>query len=141
MLFPLMAAGFLSILNLRATKQHMAMNRRNAAKRKNGDGTGLCCSKNFSPPYALTHTTLAVILETSCHILLRCSFDFANSVYSAVVLGLMGPLLVNGLAKKKTYGKIAQCSSTGDIPDENYTQALTTIQNYRVICSLILLQW
>ena len=66
--------------------------------------------------------------------LLHCSFDFANSVYSAVVLGLMGPLLVNGLAKQKAYGNIAACSKSSDILDLNYTIASAAIQNYRVSC-------
>ena len=64
--------------------------------------------------------------------LLYRSYDFANSVYSVVVITLMGPLLVNSQAKQKIYGDLRRCNATADVIDANYTSQTYTIQNYNV---------
>ena len=47
----------------------------------------------------------------------------------------MGPLFVNTLAKKYSYGDLGYCKATADVPDPNYANLTYLIQNYEVVTS------
>ena len=86
-------------------------------------------------PKLVTEIVLELVLARWCVLqsyLWSNSYDAANSVYASVVVSLMGPLFVNNLAKKYSYGNLGYCKATAGVPDVNYTNATFLIQNYEV---------